>query len=300
MKLSVQTELAVLQPIELEADPTVRMELLRLDRIHPVVSGNKWFKLSKWMGKATLGGYGGILTAGGPYSNHIVATAFAAAAHGLPSAALIGSEALAAVNPTLKEAAAYGMDLHFLSRSAYRQFKADPLSSKLSPPDWLGIPEGGQGPEGVAGAAGILDLVPQKDNFTHIVCAAGTGTMAAGLALAAAAHQQILVFSALKGADGLTSTIRQYLPKEKWSRLQVLTDYHFGGYAKHPQQLLDYMNQLYRTTEIPTDLVYTAKMMYGLQDLLNNAYFPAGSKVLVIHSGGLQGNRSLASGQLIF
>lgn len=300
MKLPVQTELAVVQPVELTDAQRIRVAMLRLDLIHPVVSGNKWFKLRRWLEQAKHGGYGGILTAGGPYSNHLVAAAFAAAAFRLPSAAIIGSEPEAAGNPSLQEAAAYGMQLHFISRAAYRQYKSEPLSSGLAPDNWLGIPEGGKGAAGVAGAAGILDLVPDRENYTHLVCAAGTGTMAAGIALAAAAHQQLLVISALKGEGELENSIRQYLPAEKWPQVQVLRTYHFGGYAKHPQALLDYMNQLYRLTEIPTDIVYTGKMMYGLEDLLRQGYLPAESSVLVIHSGGLQGNRSLAAGQLIF
>lgn len=300
MILPVRTELAVLQPIELYEAQSVPVDLLRLDLIHPVISGNKWFKLSKWLEKAEREGRQGILTAGGPYSNHIVATAAAAANCHLPSATIIGSEPAAAGNPTLREAEAYGMVFHFVPRSTYRGYKTNLSNSGFLPDNWLGIPEGGQGPEGVAGAAGILDLVPGLGKYTHILCAAGTGTMAAGIALAAAPRQQVIVISSLKGEDQLGTAIRQYLPPEKWYNVSVQTGYHFGGYAKHPKQLLDYMNQLYRLTEIPTDIVYTAKMIYALEDLLKNHYFPPGSRVLAIHSGGLQGNRSLPAKQLIF
>lgn len=300
MNLPVRTELAVLQPIELYEAQAVPVDLLRLDLIHPVISGNKWFKLSKWLEKAQREGKKGILTAGGPYSNHIVATACAAAEFGLPSAAIIGAEPTAAGNSTLREAAAYGMVFHFVPRSVYRQYKTDLAASGFLADDWLGIPEGGQGPEGVAGAASIADLVPQRDEYTHIVCAAGTGTMAAGLAVAATPRQKVIVISSLKGEDKLSTAIRQSLPPEKRENISVHTGYHFGGYAKHPQSLLDYMNQLYRLTEIPTDIVYTSKMIYALEDLLKNHYFPPGSKILAIHSGGLQGNRSLPAAALIF
>ncbi len=299
MKISLSNELAVMQPVVLFDSQIARLDLLRLDLIHPVVSGNKWFKLIEWLDIASQGKKDGIITAGGAYSNHVVATAYAARSAGLKSAAIIRGEASALESHSLRDARSYGMAIQFTDRSGYTSIKNNATESGLVPDNWLFVPEGGAGPEGVKGAAAILDLVPGLSDYTHICCAMGTGTMLAGLSNAAQPYQQVIGISSLKGEDTLSEKIKTW-QKPGAAAFQVFRDFHFGGYAKHPQPLLNFMNGLYLRTKIPTDIVYTGKLMFGIWKLLENGFFKDSDRILAIHSGGLQGNRSLNMGQLVF
>jgi 1-aminocyclopropane-1-carboxylate deaminase len=299
MNLPVTNNMATMQPVEFFRKQRIQVDLLRLDKIHTVISGNKWYKLKEWLKIAIEQRKEGVFTAGGAYSNHIVATACAAQYAGLKSAAIIRGEQGEKQSKTLADARSYGMELHFFSRKDYGLLKTGLENSGLIPANWLAIPEGGQGQPGVLGASSILDIVPSLHDYSHIICAVGTGTMLAGLTNAAFGHQKLIGISSLKGDDNLTSEIKKW-QNENAAPFSLLYDYHFGGYAKHPPSLLNFMNELYRITEIPTDIVYTGKMLFGLQDLVKKGHFQDSDKVLAIHSGGLQGNRSLNSGQLIF
>ncbi len=281
-------------PIRIDAfrwpDGTAGWDVLRLDLLHPVVSGNKPFKLSPYLQRARQEGLGGIVTFGGPYSNHIHATAHAAAAAGIPSIGIIRGEEPARPSPTLRDAAAWGMQLRFLSRECYRTLhQVKDAEAVGCPPGWMVIPEGGQGPEGVQGARSILDGVSHSD-YDRIVCACGTGTTAAGLRLAAGHRTAVVGISVLKGHHGLTQAIRVHADK---APLQVVDGYHFGGYARTTPALLAFMRRFRSVSGIPTDFVYTAKLMYAIDDLFRTGTFAPEERVLAIHSGGLQGNRSL-------
>jgi 1-aminocyclopropane-1-carboxylate deaminase len=184
--------------------------------------------------------------------------------------------------------------LLFVNREDYR---ANKIPFTLSSSDLI-IPQGGYGTNGVKGAMSILDHC-EKAKYTHICCAAGTGTMTAGLLLSALSHQTIIAVSALKNHKTLEKEIDALLLKDI-DNLNIIHDYHFGGYAKYDTKLISFMNEVYQQTNIPTDLVYTAKLFYAINDLAWKRYFPKRSKVLLIHSGGLQGNRSLSKGTLIF
>lgn len=268
----------------------LQVDVLRLDELHPVVSGNKWFKLKEHLSIAPPGKP--ILTFGGPWSNHLVATAYAAKQAGFAAIGFIRGERPAMLSATLQEAADYGMRLEFVSRRQYLQ-KEDPafLSDLLQRfPDAYIIPEGGGGLPGIRGSEDILRIADTAD-YTHIACAIGTGTTFLGLLRAASPQQIVAGVPVLKGFD-------------TWpvpgSRALLLPQYHFGGYARHPQTLLDFMNQFYRDTGIPTDIVYTGKLFYALMKSIRQDLFPAHSRLLIIHSGGLQGNRSLQPGKLEF
>jgi len=138
-----------------------------------------------------------------------------------------------------------------------------------------------------------------KEAFTHCCCAVGTGTMMAGLTRAITSRQKMTGISVLKNNYDPENNLQSLLhdePKE-W---QIIHDYHFGGYAKYKPGLIEFMNEFYRQTRIPSDFVYTGKLFFAISDLIKNNYFPAGSKLLLIHSGGLQGNSSLSKGTLIY
>jgi 1-aminocyclopropane-1-carboxylate deaminase len=274
-------------------------DVLRLDLVHSVISGNKLFKLQGYLDDAKQKGSKALLTFGGAFSNHILATAAAAKLAGLGSIGVIRGEASPNLSPTLKDAKAHGMHLLFVDRSAYRS-KSIPASAYeiFSPTELYCINEGGYGPRGAEGASTILDEI-DATTYTHIIAAVGTGTMVAGLTLRCNESQTVIGIPVLK-SPSLQEEIEALLPEEKRKSFLLLHDYHFGGYAKYSKELIDFMNDWYEHTSIPSDFVYTGKIFYALHQLFQKNWWPSKSKVLVIHSGGLQGNRSLPKGTLIF
>lgn len=288
----------ILQPFHTTWLPgNIQAAMLRLDAIHPLVQGNKWFKLKYNLEAA---GNTRIVTFGGAYSNHIVATAAACRLYGLASVGIIRGEKPAMPGHTLQKAAELGMELHYVSRELYAQLKNGgemlQLMQHLLNNAYV-IPEGGHNAEGAKGCEDILKLA-DTSGFSHILCAVGTGTTLAGL-VNAGTGQHITGISALKGAFSLEQEVESLLktPSPHW---QVLHDFHEGGYAKHTPGLIAFMNDFYRETGIPTDRVYTGKMALAFRRLAERSFFPAGSRILLIHSGGLQGNESLAPGVLCF
>jgi D-cysteine desulfhydrase len=287
-------------PDETWSKNDVSVNVLRLDRIHPVLSGNKWFKLKYHLQQAIQQNRKGLLTFGGAYSNHLVASAIACNLEGLAAIGIVRGEAAEQLSPTLQEAQYYGMQLQFVSRTVFSEDEQLIAAMQAQYPGFLVVPQGGQSEAGIKGAAEILALTDHSA-YTHIACAAGTGTMLAGLVKAAGPEQQVLGVSSLKIADRENNSLLSFVKEHTGlSNFSLLYDYHFGGYARKNDTLLGFMNSLYSRHHLPTDFVYTAKLMYGINDLIHNNYFPPGSRLLVIHSGGLQGNRSLAPGILSF
>jgi 1-aminocyclopropane-1-carboxylate deaminase len=270
------------------------VDVLRLDKIHSIISGNKWFKLQYYLQEASELKKKTIITFGGAWSNHIIATAAACEANNFGCIGVIRGEQPATFSTTLLQAKEMGMEFIFSTREEFKK--------KLLPPELLSkevyiIPEGGYGLLGAKGAASILEQC-DKHQYTHIACAAGTGTMMAGL-ITGSATQQIVGISVLKNNFSIEKNITSLLPTS-FTNYSISHDYHFGGYAKFQPKLIHFMNELYQHTGIPSDFVYTGKLFYGIKDLIQKSFFPAGSKMLLIHSGGLQGNMSLKKGTLIF
>ncbi len=283
-----------LQPAPFLGDHAADVTLLRADLVHPVISGNKWFKLRYYISQAQARRQRRIITFGGAYSNHIVAAAAAANEAGLESIGIIRGEEPLQLSHTLQQARSYGMQLQFVSRSAYA---AKEIPASLDTSDCCVIPEGGYGPEGAAGAGTLLP--PAAGEYTHICCAVGTGTMMAGLMNACSPSQVVTGISLLKNNQELAGQVAALL-HDPLQAVHLVHDYHFRGYARHTPELLQFMNDLFRQAQVPSDFVYTAKLFFGVRDLLRQQYFPVSSKLLVIHSGGLQGNASLPKGTLIF
>lgn len=276
------------------------VDVLRLDLLHPVVSGNKWFKLKYYLDDAEKKGKKFILTFGGAYSNHIVATAAAAKCKGLKSIGVIRGQKAPALSYSLQDAVKLGMELFFISREAYKGKRIpDAISAAYPANEVYIVPEGGYGDHGMSGAKEIL-LKNDAAAYTHIISAVGTGTTLAGLAAAALPHQKIIGMSALKNNFSIVTEVNALLPAQKKSSFEILYHFHFGGYARYTDELLLFMNNLYSASRIPTDFVYTGKTFYGVFELLHRNYFAAGDKILLVHTGGLQGNRSLNDGVLIF
>jgi 1-aminocyclopropane-1-carboxylate deaminase len=276
--------------------------ILRLDKIHPHISGNKWFKLKYYLQEADEKKNTGIITFGGAYSNHIVAAACAAQLKSLKSIGIIRGEEAAVLSPTLLQAKVFGMELVFISREKYKNKDDASFLNKLQRAyeDYLIIPEGGAGATGAKGCSEITGFAG-KESYTHILCAIGTGTMFAGLLNVASPNQSVIGVPVLKGITDFLQQVEYMIEKkESIANSRFFYDYHFGGYANNKPALIDFMNNFYRETGIPTDFVYTGKLFFAVNDLLQKNYFTPGSRLLIIHSGGLQGNSGLPKDTLIF
>lgn len=274
--------------VELVLPDGIELYIRREDLLHPEVSGNKFRKLKYNMAAAVANGDHQVLTFGGAYSNHIAATAAAGRILGIPTIGVIRGEEIASCyqeNPTLKKAAADGMRFKFVTRTAYRTKTSASFLAELTSEfgNFYLVPEGGTNLEAVKGTAEIL----QEEDviYDYIGCAVGTGGTIAGIINASFEHQQILGFPALKG-DFLQAEIAKYTKKENW---HLETAYHFGGYAKYNADLLEFIRNFERDTGILLDPIYTGKLLFGIFDLIVQNRFKNNSKILAIHTGGLQG-----------
>ena len=270
------------------------LDVLRLDLLHPLIGGNKWFKLKYYLRDAQKNNFESIATFGGAYSNHIIATAFACKQAGMRSIGLIRGEEPAQYSHTLTAAKDLGMDFYFLNRTAYRYGEIPGLEN------YYLIREGGYGQPGKLGASEILSMAASPEKYTHIVSAVGTGTTLAGLIEASGAQQQVIGIPVLKGEDRITGQIRNLLGTGSRKNFVLEWGFDFGGYAKFPGSLRSYMNLLWEQHRVPTDFIYTAKAFFATEQLIRNKRIPPGSRVVLIHTGGLQGNLSLSPGTLQF
>ena len=277
----------------------VSVSILRLDKIHPEISGNKFFKLYFFLQQA-IREQKKIITFGGAYSNHLAATAYACNVFGIACTGIVRGEEPKKLSHTLSYCIKQGMHLEFITRTDYnKKVDADfqrSLDTKYG--RHILIPEGGYSKTGVAGAALIGNLL-QQETFTHICCAVGTATTLGGLIETSRSPQQVIGFSALKSLPDFEQRI-QYLTGKKDSDHHLVTDYHFGGYAKFTEELIFFMNEFYEEHAVPLDFVYTGKMMFGVLDLIKKDHFVPGSNIICLHTGGLQGNISLPAGTFNF
>lgn len=256
--------------------------------IHPYISGNKYRKLKYNIEEAKQQSINTLLTFGGAFSNHIAAVAYAGKICGFNTVGIIRGDELGndiLNNPTLNFAQQCGMDFKFISRTEYRLKTNDEFIEKLKLElgEFYLIPEGGTNDLAVKGCEEIL--TEEDKHYDFVCCPVGTGGTISGLINSSHSNQKILGFPALKG-DFLTEEIRKFATHLNW---ELITDYHFGGYAKINEELISFINQFKLKYNIPLDPVYTGKMMYGIFDMLEKQYFPKGSKILAIHTGGLQG-----------
>ena len=275
-----------------------KVDLLRLDLLHPIVSGNKFYKLQFYNAAAIENGVSKVASFGGPYSNHIVALAYTAKEAGLKSIGYIRTNADEPMTPSLKDAKAYGMELVYLGRTDFQSKKASILQSSEAMTDFYFIDEGGYGTIGAKGAATIL-TEQNTVHYDYIICAVGTGTMLAGCINAISPNQKIIGIPVLKNEGSIESEINALI-EDKNRTYTLLHQFHQGGYAKTNPMMLDFMNRLWDTEKIPTDIVYTSKLLFGVEQLIQENYFEKDASILVIHSGGLQGNRSLPACSLKF
>ncbi len=271
-------------------DKDIRLFVKRLDKVNPFISGNKWFKLKYNIIEAKKLGYKTLLTFGGAYSNHVVATAFAAKGNGFHSIGIIRGEEHLPLNPSLCFARENGMELYYVNRSDYRLKSTANFLGELKERfgDFYLLPEGGTNELAIKGAEEILDTNDAQD---YICCSVGTGGTIAGIINTANSMQQVIGFPAIKGSGSLLKDVRNWTDTNNF---KFINSYLFGGYAKLSKELIIFMNDFYRTKDIALDIVYTGKMMMGILDLLAKDYFPKGSSILAIHTGGLQGNKGMS------
>ncbi len=275
------------QEIQLNSSK-ISVFIRREDLIHPIVSGNKFRKLKYNLLQAKAEKQQTLLTFGGAYSNHIAAVAFAGKENGFKTIGIIRGDELEskiAKNPTLKFAQECGMQFEFVTREDYRHKTEagflENLKNKFG--SFYLVPEGGTNEFAVKGCEEILTEADSQYDF--VCCAIGTGGTISGIINSILPHQKVLGFPALKG-DFLKDEIRNFARNENW---ELINDYHFGGYGKVNPELIAFMNQFYAENKVPLDPIYTAKMIFGVMDLIEKGYFPENSKILLIHTGGIQG-----------
>jgi 1-aminocyclopropane-1-carboxylate deaminase len=271
----------------------VELFIKREDLIHPFVSGNKFRKLKYNLQEAKKLKKKALFTYGGAFSNHIVATAVAGKIAGFKTFGIIRGDELGKKleetleqNATLREAHNNGMKFQFVSREQYRQKSSFGFVEKMKNKwgDFYVIPEGGTNCLAVDGCEEILNK--EDLEFNYICSAVGTGGTISGLINASKKNQKIIGFPALKG-NFLSEEIKKYVGRKKnWSLQKA---YHFGGYAKHDEELITFINNFTAETGVLLDPVYTGKMLFGILDLIEKGDFSEGSKILAIHTGGIQG-----------
>ena len=270
----------------------VSLSLKREDQLDASVSGNKYRKLKYNIAAAKANGFKTLLTYGGAFSNHIAATAKAGKLTGLHTVGIIRGEELGVnlpqtlqQNATLRLAKENGMQLKFVPRGPYREKGTPGFRESMLQEfhNYYELPEGGTNTLAVKGCKEILTEI--DSGFDYICCPAGTGGTAAGIIEASFAHQHVLVFSALKG-DFLRQEIARFTAKKNWT---LITDYHFGGYGRVPVDLIQFINAFKTEYNVLLDPIYTGKMLYGLDEMIRNGYFSKNTRILAVHTGGLQG-----------
>lgn len=275
----------------------VHLNVLRLDLTHTHISGNKWFKLKYNLREAKNKGHNTLLTFGGAFSNHIAATAAAGKQYGFNTIGIIRGEEQAVLNSTLQFALKCDMQLHYVSRSLYRDKEALYVYVKeyFKHKYPYVMPEGGSNLLGVKGCIEILNHI--EIPFDVVCCAAGTGATLAGIVNALKPEQKAIGFQVLKAEGYIKSEVSNWLEQIELIGLQqsgnpiweVSENYHFGGYAKVSDTLKDFVEKISNKHQLPLDMIYTGKMMFGIYDLIQQGCFKKGTTIVAIHTGGLQG-----------
>lgn len=278
----------------------VQLWVQREDLVHPLISGNKWYKLKYNILQAKEEGVDTLLSFGGAYSNHLHALAYAGKVNNLKTVGVVRGELTDPLNPTLQDAVDWGMELMPVSRGDYRR-RHDPdfqrqLAAQFEP--CVVIPEGGANALALKGCAEIAASIrEQQPVFDYLCVACGTGATLAGLITGMQGHSaEVLGFCALKGLQDIELHVAQWLEERQLDNLprwQINHRFHCGGFAKIDRELVHFMEQWKRFSDIPLEPVYTGKMFYGLFQMIEQDYFRAGDRIVAVHSGGLQGLRGM-------
>ena len=299
------------------AEKGLTLEILRTDKTDPVISGNKWFKLKHNLLEAKQQGHKTLLSFGGPYSNHLHALAAAGKADHFNTIGIIRGEQHLPLNPTLSDITEQGMKLYYINRQTYRnkhlpevieQLKQliaddDPFNEGPHARQFYLVPEGGTNKLAVSGAAEIAPFIPEDADYICVPCGTG-GTIAgiiAGLSTSTEVknrrRQSILGYPAMKGAQFLEPIIAGLIEEQNLPTTPVLWklfyDWNFGGFGKINEALALFIDDFEKKYPVELDPIYTAKMMYGIVSMAEKEFFPRGSRIIAVHTGGLQGKRGM-------
>lgn len=276
----------------------IQVFIKRDDLIHPIISGNKWRKLLFNIKTAQTSDYQGVLSFGGAYSNHIHALAYACQQAKIPAKAIIRGESHYAQNSTLSQAMKWGMELDFVDRSTYRKRYEESYLESLKE-KYLNhyiVPEGGSNTLAVQGVSCMLDELKEQAQYDSILVPVGSGGTIAGIISGDEEQHQILGICVLKQGEYLRDEITKFLPAKAkaYQNWQLYTQYHGGGYAKFTSESCQQLSEFSQITKIPFEPIYSGKMIIALLDLIKQGYFASGHRIMLIHTGGLQGLYGLA------
>lgn len=270
----------------------ISLYVKRDDLLHHFINGNKWFKLKYNLIKAVDNNINQLLTFGGAYSNHISSFSYSCKLFGFDGIVVIRGEKYHKLNPTLEFVANNGVNIHYISRKQYRSKYDDNLINELKNQygDFFLIPEGGSNQLAVEGCSEIASNI--ELDFDYIVAACGTAGTLTGIAKSLKENQKAIGVAVLKGADFLIDEVRRLSQYLKLN-FEILFNYHFGGYAKFNDELINFIKEFYIKHQIILEPIYTGKLVFAVYDLISKNYFPKGSKLVLYHSGGLQGYQGL-------
>jgi 1-aminocyclopropane-1-carboxylate deaminase/D-cysteine desulfhydrase-like pyridoxal-dependent ACC family enzyme len=273
----------------------VRLLVKREDLNHPYISGNKLWKLKYNLEEVRRKLLKVVITFGGAYSNHIYATAAAAKESGLKSIGIIRGEETLPLNSTLTFAKQCGMDLHYVSREEYRNKNEKTFIENLHNRfgDFYLIPEGGSNSLAVKGCAEFAQTLNDVD-FNYCCLPVGTGGTIAGIIAGLKKEKEIIGFPVLKGGEFLQTEIENFLKEfsnDSYQNWKLDTTYHHGGYAKATPELLAFIKMMRDEHNLPLESIYTGKLLWAVMDYVVKGEFKKGSTILVLHTGGLQGQK---------
>ncbi len=268
----------------------VTLSVLREDLFHPLTGGNKWRKLKFNLQEAKDQGYGQLLTFGGAYSNHLVATAVSGKESGFKTIGIVRGEETFPLNRSLQIAADHDMQLHYVSRELYRNYRDISTHHQLQQQfgDCYILPEGGSNLLALKGCAEIIKDI--NLDFDVICVAVGTGATLAGIISALDDNQRALGICVLKNGAQVKTDINNWHADLKITNLnwELIEDYHFGGYAKSNAELKKFIEDFGTVHKIQIEPVYTGKLFFGIYDLIKHNFFSGGTRILAVHTGGLQ------------
>lgn len=297
IKLNINEDAAILQKVKMPfVDDNVEVYLKREDLLHKTISGNKWRKLKYNLLQADKDDQSTLLTFGGAYSNHIHATSGAGKIFGFKTIGVIRGEEHLPLNSTLASAINNGMEIHYVDRTSYRgkreKYFIDKLHDKFG--DFYHVPEGGTNNLAVKGCTEIIGDI--DIDFDYIFSGCGTGGTFSGLVCGLEGKKKAIGISALKGADFLIKEINGYIKNycgNDYNNWELKLDYHFGGFAKIKKDLIEYMQEFENSNDILLEYIYTSKMIFAIYDMIKNGELKKGSRVIALHTGGLQGREGM-------
>jgi len=276
---------------------TSALDCLRLDKVHPFISGNKWYKLKHHFNDALKADKRCILSFGGAYSNHLHALAYAGHCIGIETIGVVRGEAPETLTPTLQDCERWGMQIEWMSRRDYRSYATMAAERSLQdrfPQAWI-VPEGGEGRQGVQGVRELFQALfdAASEPYDYVVCPVGSGTTLAGIVAGSPGQTHCIGFSVLKNALDLEHRVDRMLDSVEGSHGQwhICHDYHFGGFAKRNARLSDFISAVHADYGLLLDPVYTGKALFGLLEWSKQGRLRQDARILLVHTGGLQGWR---------